>query len=614
MENDAAARACGAATSTSAQERFIFAAAKSSTAAAPTASNSGTPLRRHEGPGKERCRRSCCIARSGDTGFPRMDGFQPRALDLQGRHSIGAREHALSALHRAHQSTSALSALAGRCSFSSRSDLTGSPHSEAGTRSSLYSSSTCDSSSCLVCQRKGVSVDLQRKRSFADRGDLPPGALRPSHSVNDLVSLFAHPAPATSASDSSCSDDSDDMEMGVQSRRSRRKYSAEWMALSERSSADTQAWGERMETDGSASATPVRAQFSQVAALVAPGSEPMDAEERFVRAASTTHVVQELALSCSGAVLAGATRAKQVCLYDCRGAMVGEGGPAAPSLTHSMPSRVSSMSWSPHSENVLALGDTDGVLWQLDASTGHVIAEVDEHDGDRLWCVSHSFHHANIVATSAGNSGCVKLWDSSRSWEREAFQIVPESRVPVCSLAFSPHNDTLLAAASSDHHVYLYDLRNPTEPLQKLGFHSRPVSYVRFMGADRLVSSSVDGSVALWGSSPGGPPCVTRVFKDHVNRRNFAGLSVDTSGLIACGSEDGAAYAYFPAWEQRVAATVPRASRDCFVTSVAWLRPQQLGLPLEDCPPVLAVADTSGALNLHALIKYAGFQDPEDLP
>eukprot|EP00873_Tetraselmis_striata_P039084 jgi/Tetstr1/459348/TSEL_004742.t1 len=613
MEGDDEARRCAVATSTLAQERFIFAAPSSGPPRASPqqrladsrARSSSCGCFLHAGCSQLACER-------GGFGAPR------RALDLQGRHSIGARD--LPPQFRA--GTGFLPAARG--SHHASLDFPGGPSSEAGTSTSsaMSSHTTCDSSNCLLCQRKGASDDFAaRKRSFSDRlsGLREPGGLRVSHSANDLLSLhatlplsrFASPA----ASDSSCSDDSDDVEMEENSRRARRKYSLEWMALSARSSAESQSWGKELETSGRASPTPVNAQFSAVASLLPPGGEvPSNAEERFVRAASTTHVVQELALSASGGVLAGATRAKQVCLYDCHSAVAG-GSPLLPSLTHSLPSRVTTMSWSPHSESVLALGDADGVLWQMDASTGHILTEADEHNGDRLWSVAHSCHHASVLATSAGKSGCVKLWDMGRSTEKEAFRISPENRVPVCSLAFSPQSDTLLAAASADHNVYLYDLRNPTEPVQRLGFHSRPVSYVRFMGADRLVSSSVDGSVALWGPGDGGgAPIVTRVFKDHTNQRNFAGLSVDDSGLIACGSEDGAAYAYFPAWRQRVAATVPRSGRDCFVTSVAWLRPQQLGLPLEQAPPMLAVGDSCGGLNLHTLIRHAGFQDPEDLP
>jgi WD40 repeat protein len=46
--------------------------------------------------------------------------------------------------------------------------------------------------------------------------------------------------------------------------------------------------------------------------------------------------------------------------------------------------------------------------------------------------------------------------------------------------------------------VYLYDLRSPSLPLATLRHHTRPVSYVKFLGGGHLVSASTDSSLALW--------------------------------------------------------------------------------------------------------------------
>lgn len=90
---------------------------------------------------------------------------------------------------------------------------------------------------------------------------------------------------------------------------------------------------------------------------------------------------------------------------------------------------------------------------------------------------------------------------------------------------------------------------------QVLEGHQRPVSFARFMGRDRLVTASVDSSLALWSLNGGGAsPSLFRCYRGHANHKNFVGLSVHARDeLIACGSESGAAFAYHRAWSKPVA-------------------------------------------------------------
>ncbi len=89
---------------------------------------------------------------------------------------------------------------------------------------------------------------------------------------------------------------------------------------------------------------------------------------------------------------------------------------------------------------------------------------------------------------------------------------------------------------------------------QVLEGHRRPVSFARFMGRDRLVTASVDSSLALWSLTRGAAPTLFRCYRGHANHKNFVGLSVRAQDeLIACGSESGAAYAYHRAWSKPVA-------------------------------------------------------------
>lgn len=84
--------------------------------------------------------------------------------------------------------------------------------------------------------------------------------------------------------------------------------------------------------------------------------------------------------------------------------------------------------------------------------------------------------------------------------------------------------------------------------------HSRPVSYVRFMGRTRVATASTDSSLALWDLHTAGGPRLFRRYEGHTNAKNFVGLSVrEDDELMACGSELGQAVAYHRAWSAPVA-------------------------------------------------------------
>ena len=110
--------------------------------------------------------------------------------------------------------------------------------------------------------------------------------------------------------------------------------------------------------------------------------------------------------------------------------------------------------------------------------------------------------------------------------------------------------------------------------VQILQGHANAVSYVRFL-KHQLVTSSIDGTLGWWdvGSSGGSnsdftspgadssPARRLRTMQGHANSRNFVGLSVrEHDNLIACGSEQGQAYAYHTSWNEPVAA-LPVMSR-----------------------------------------------------
>ncbi|GLI60377.1 hypothetical protein VaNZ11_002508 [Volvox africanus] len=173
-----------------------------------------------------------------------------------------------------------------------------------------------------------------------------------------------------------------------------------------------------------------------------------------------------------------------------------------------MPSKISSISWSPFLDGVLTVGDYDGVLMQLHIASGHQLADVDAHSGRKIWSVAHSCRTPHLAA-SAADDRCARLW-AGRGLSQCVASLQPNPRASVCCVDFSPASDHLLALACSDRTAYLYDMRTLGRgPLAALRHHSRPASYCRFLGGDRLVTAATDASLALWDISAV-VPAVTR--------------------------------------------------------------------------------------------------------
>ena len=90
--------------------------------------------------------------------------------------------------------------------------------------------------------------------------------------------------------------------------------------------------------------------------------------------------------------------------------------------------------------------------------------------------------------------------------------------------------------------------------LQVLQGHSRPVSFAKFMGRKRLVTASVDSTLAMWNLDRTGGHLFRR-YEGHRNQKNFVGLSVcPETEFMATGSECGQAVAYHRAWSRPIAA------------------------------------------------------------
>ena len=270
----------------------------------------------------------------------------------------------------------------------------------------------------------------------------------------------------------------------------------------------------------------------------------------------------------------------------------------------------------------------------------------------RVWSVRHSKAQAGL-GMSTSDDGTARIWSGCGPHTPVAV-IKPSTTASICDGAFCDYDRNLIGLASANHNAYVYDMRRLDAPLHVLTGHSRAVSYVRFLSGQRLVTASVDGSLACWDlpfqTEDAGDQVVPdwdgnfsgtaylrkadqaqswRHFRGHHNSKNFVGLTVrPEDGLMATGSETSTVFAYNTHWtmplaQQDLAASVssqwmdplpdlpdegefssalPLPTRQKqFVSAVNFMpRACQANLPFEG-GPILAAAMSTGAVKLLTL-------------
>ncbi|KAG1361288.1 WD repeat-containing protein RUP2 [Cocos nucifera] len=239
------------------------------------------------------------------------------------------------------------------------------------------------------------------------------------------------------------------------------------------------------------------------------------------------------------------------------------------------PAKLSSLRWRPNSGGrIIGSGDYDGVVTEYDVERRLAIFERDEHDGRRVWSIDYSID--GELGVSGSDDGTALIWDRRCNgggggvWAAKAGGAV-------CGVEFDPGGGPWIGVGSADRHAYVYDIRAAAAagPVALLGGHGRAVTYVRFAtagGGGRVVTSGTDGTHRLWSWEEGREE---RVYRGHVNKRSFVGLSVwREGGLLGSGSESGEVFVYDlrwgePIWVNRWAGDRDDADRS-FVSAVSW--------------------------------------------
>ncbi|KAJ4782515.1 Transducin/WD40 repeat-like superfamily protein [Rhynchospora pubera] len=274
-----------------------------------------------------------------------------------------------------------------------------------------------------------------------------------------------------------------------------------------------------------------------------------------------------------------------------------------PSVSICTPAKLSSVRF--RSRNVIAAGDYDGVVTEYDITRGCRTAmyERDEHGGRRIWSIDYSSYTS--LAASGSDDCTAHLWDP-RANSDTLHETIPFTS-PVCCVEFDPSGDPFFATGCADKKAYVYDVRMVRQgPVKVLERHMRAVTYVRFAGHGRLVSSGADGQHMLWDWSNG--QCV-REYTGHMSSRSFVGMGVWMhNGLVASGSESNEVFVYDlrwgrPVWVQGFAEHVDSTSEvherrrnGGFVSAVSWW--QGTGDRAGDDNGVLVAGGTDGVVKV----------------
>nr|CAD1830494.1 unnamed protein product [Ananas comosus var. bracteatus] len=224
------------------------------------------------------------------------------------------------------------------------------------------------------------------------------------------------------------------------------------------------------------------------------------------------------------------------------------------------------LSWSPFSEGYLLSGSYDSkiCLWDLGAvrTAGRFLMPrmclsffpeyvnvVQAHE-DLVEDVAWHLKDGNIFG-SVGDDHKLMVWDLRSSTSKQPQQSIIAHPKEVNSISFSPFNEWILATASADTTIKLFDLRKLATSLHTFSSHTAEVLQVEWSPNHEtvLASSSADRRVMVWDLSrigdeqseedaDDGPPEL--LFAHGGHRANITEFSwnPDEQWVIASVAED----------------------------------------------------------------------------
>ncbi|KAL0383930.1 UNVERIFIED_CONTAM: WD-40 repeat-containing protein MSI2 [Sesamum radiatum] len=213
------------------------------------------------------------------------------------------------------------------------------------------------------------------------------------------------------------------------------------------------------------------------------------------------------------AIVAAKTNGSEVYVFDCTKQLEAKGASCDPDLRLKGHDKEGyGLSWSSLKEGYLLSGSNDCkiCLWDISSMPQEKVLEANYiYEGHENVVEDVSWHLKNEnLFGSVGDDCKLMIWDL-RTNRCQHSVVVHEKEVNY--LSFNPFNEWVLATASSDTTVGLFDMRNLSSPLHALGNHMEEVFQVEWNpNHETILASSADegrvGDEQLEGEAEDGPP------------------------------------------------------------------------------------------------------------
>ncbi|KAK9140976.1 hypothetical protein Scep_010657 [Stephania cephalantha] len=213
------------------------------------------------------------------------------------------------------------------------------------------------------------------------------------------------------------------------------------------------------------------------------------------------------------------------------------------------------LSWSPLKQGYLLSGSNDSriCLWDASAAPQDKVLEaanVFEAHEDIVEDVSWHLKNENLFG-SVGDDRRLMLWDlRSSTLDKPQFSILAHEK-EVNYLSFNPFNEWILATASSDTTLNLFDLRKLSSALHSFSSHSEEVFQVEWSPHHEtiLASSAADRRLMIWdlrrigeeqteGEAEDGPPELLFSHGGHTAKISDFSWNQNEQWVISSVAED----------------------------------------------------------------------------
>lgn len=207
------------------------------------------------------------------------------------------------------------------------------------------------------------------------------------------------------------------------------------------------------------------------------------------------------------------------------------------------------LSWSPFTKGQLLTGSEDATIALWDLASPSKPKDVLTHHSAIVNDVQYSVKNANLFA-SASEDASMKVYDLRLVKDPVMTFEEIHSRA-FNSLSFNHFNEYIIATGCADDTVGLWDIRNTTKAVYSLSGHASDVSHVAWSPHDEsvLASAGYDRRINLWDLSlidtpqtaeeeQEGPPELVFIHGGHTNRISDLSWHPTIPWTLASCSED----------------------------------------------------------------------------